>query len=141
MSGARAALERLLADLAASERSADLIARWGDDVPSERAPSRRVIPQPVDPAFAELEVRPWEDGRTGGVEVRFAAEHVPSLDELRAWVGGLEETPPTPGGTFVLRGEWSRDDLPVPVVILVEEPEEPADRVPVVTLQRGRVRS
>jgi hypothetical protein len=141
VSGARAALERLLADLAASERSAELIASWGDDVPSERAPSRRVIPQPVDPAFAELEVRPWEDGRTGGVEVRFAADHAPTLHELQAWVGALEETPPTPGGTFLLRGEWSRGDLPVLVVILVEEPEEPADRVPVVTLQRGRVRS
>jgi hypothetical protein len=135
---ARAALERLLADLCADGESAAFLARWGEAVPSERATRRLHVAAPADPAFAWLEVRPWDGGAIGGVEVGFAAGEGPSVGELEAWFGPLHELPAAPDGDPLLSGEWRRDDLPVGATLLVPPPDAPDAPVDELTLRRGR---
>lgn len=120
---ARAALERLLADLCADGGSAAFLARWGDAVPSERATRRLRVADPADPAFAWLEVRPWDGGAIGGVEVAFADGQAPTLDELEAWFGPLRELPAAPEGEPLLSAEWRRDDRTIAATLLVPLPD------------------
>jgi hypothetical protein len=135
---ARAALERLLADLCADGESAAFLARWGDAVPSERSTRRLHIAAPADPALAWLEVRPWDGGAIGGVEVAFADGQGPTRDELEAWFGSLHELPAAPEGEPLLSAEWRRDDLPVGATLLVPLPDPPGAPVAELTLRRGR---
>ena len=135
---ARAALERLLGDLCADGDSAAFLARWGAAVPSERATRRLHVAAPADPAFAWLEVRPWDGGAIGGVEVAFTEGQAPTRAELDAWFGPLRELPAAPEGEPLLSAEWRRDELPVGATLLVPPPEPPGAPVAELTLRRGR---
>jgi hypothetical protein len=137
--GGRAVLEDLLASLCASETAGDFIARWGSAGPSPRSP-RGLRVEPDDPAISSLEVRPWDGGRVGVVDVELAPAAAPSWDELGAWFGPFVPLPTPPEGRPLWSASWWRDPLPVDAVILVPEPEDPGGRVPSLTLRRGSSR-
>jgi hypothetical protein len=133
-----AALERLLASMCRHERSGDFAAEWGNASPGEWNPARLEIAQPVDEAFARLEVRPWDDGSIGGVTVTLADHAATTRQELEDWAGGFDELPPMPGGGFQLEGRWTSPETGLEAILLVEEPDEPDDPLTVLAFRRGR---
>jgi hypothetical protein len=114
-------LERLLSDVAAHAASAPVAGAWA------------TAPAPL----AAVAIDPWDDGATGGADVRFAPGEGPTVAALAARFGALDPAPRLPEGTLVLRGEWWREGLPVRVILLLRDPPPDGEPVEELRVQRG----